>query len=127
MDEEFPLLAVKDPRVVIGKGRPRGQGPFALPGPTAPPSTAPAAIPSVKPKRSSTKPSLARQPSAWEQEDLQEVEQPPAKRARRGIGPRRIATLGIASPDVQEEEEEEEEDTQGKTQSSIYVAAEECP
>jgi len=34
--------------------------------------------------------------------------------------------LGITSPDVQEEEEEEEEDIQGKTQSSIYMAAEEC-
>ncbi len=113
--------------MIIGKGRPRGQRPFALPGPTALPNTALAAIPSVKPKRSSTKPSLVRQPSVWEQEDLQEVEQPLAKRARKGIGPRRTATLRITSPDAQEEEEKKEEDTQGKTQSSIYVAAEECP
>jgi len=81
LDEEFPLLAVKDPRVVIGKGRPRGQGPFALPGPTVPPSITFTTIPSAKPKRSLTKPSLARQLFVWEQEDLQEVEQPPAKRA----------------------------------------------
>ncbi len=127
MDEEFPFLTVKDPKVVIDKGRLKGQGPFALSGLTALLNTTPAAIPSAKPKRSSIKPSLIRQPSVWEQEDLQEVEQPPAKRARRGIRPKRTATLGIASSDAQEEEEEEEEDIQGKTQSSIYVAAEECP
>jgi len=34
--------------------------------------------------------------------------------------------LGIALLDIQEKEEEEEEDIQGKTQSFIYVAAEEC-
>ena len=95
-------------------------------GPTVLPSTTLAAIPSAKPKRSLIKPSLTRQSSAWEQEDFQEVEQPFAKWARRGTGSRRTATLGIALPDAQEEEEEEEEDIQGKTQSSIYVAAEEC-
>ena len=66
MDEEFPLLAVKDLRVVIGKGRPKGQRLFALSGLTALPNIASAAIPLTKPKRSSTKPSLVRQPSVWE-------------------------------------------------------------
>ncbi len=60
MDEEFLLLVVKDPRMVIGKGRPRGQGLFVLPGPTVLPSIAPVTISSVKPKKLSIKPNLVK-------------------------------------------------------------------
>src|SRR5512142_2216553 len=66
--EEYPHLLIKDPRVVHGKGRPRGEGPFAglAVAVSMPPSSAPAALATVSPPKqyqSSTRASLARRQS----------------------------------------------------------------
>lgn len=82
--EEFPILNVKDPATVKGKGRPRGSGPFAGPqtkAPEAPPSTAPAVLqtstPPVPASRTNprpTKPSVRRNRSQWEESGIDELE-----------------------------------------------------
>ena len=82
--EESPILNVKDPATVKGKGRPRGSGPFAGPetkAPEAPPSTAPAVLqtstPPVPASRTNprpTKPSVRRNRFQWEESDIDELE-----------------------------------------------------
>ncbi|KAK4148344.1 hypothetical protein C8A00DRAFT_39134, partial [Chaetomidium leptoderma] len=106
--EEFPILNVKDPATVKGKGRPRGSGPFTgqeTKAPEAPPSTAPAVLQTSTPPVPAsgtnprlTKPSVRRNRSRWEESGIDELEEEAALMTVRPA--KRLATHRKSAEDV---------------------------